>query len=93
MMLWNGGAGWAGWLLMSVGMVAFWLLLFMAIRALLPGVQDARDDCRRGRPKTQAALRVLGERLARGEMDVQEYRTSRELLYGPESVVSPAQVP
>ncbi len=75
MMWWNGGAGWAGWLLMSVGMVAFWFLVIIAIMALLPGVQDDR----RG-PEPKDSLRVLDEQLARGELEVQDYRTRRELL-------------
>ncbi len=75
MMWWNGGAGWAGWLLMSVGVVAFWFLVIIAIAALLPGVQDDH----RG-PEPKDALRVLDEQLARGELEVQDYRTRRELL-------------
>jgi hypothetical protein len=42
MMGWNGEPGWAGWLLMSVGMVAFWVLVAIAIVALLPGVKVER---------------------------------------------------
>lgn len=42
MMGWNGEPGWAGWLLMSVGMVAFWVLVALAVVALLPGVKDDR---------------------------------------------------
>jgi putative membrane protein len=75
MMWWNGGAGWAGWLLMSVGMVAFWFLVIIAIMALLPGVQGDH----RG-PEPKDALRVLDEQLARGELEVQDYSTRRELL-------------
>lgn len=75
MMWWNGGPGWAGWLLMSVGMVAFWFLVIIAIAALLPGVQDDH----RG-PEPPDALHVLDEQLARGELEVQDYRTRRELL-------------
>ena len=47
MMWWNGGAGWAGWLLMSVGMVAFWALVIVAVIALIPGVRDERHRCLR----------------------------------------------
>jgi hypothetical protein len=54
MMWWNGGAGWAGWLLMSVGMVAFWFLVIIAIRALLPGVGDDQANRRSGRSEKDA---------------------------------------
>jgi putative membrane protein len=80
MMWWNGGAGWAGWLLMSVGMFAFWFLVIIAIRALLPGVGDDGANRRRGGPEAQDALYLLDGRLARGEMNVQEYRARRDLL-------------
>lgn len=46
MMGWNGGAGWVGWLMMSLGMVAFWVLVVVAIVALLPGVHDERKHRR-----------------------------------------------
>lgn len=76
---WGGGAGWVSWLVMILAMVAFWALVVIAIGALLRGVHDDRAD-RRGRPQPQDALRVLDERLARGELDVQDYRARRELL-------------
>jgi hypothetical protein len=47
MMGWNSGPGWVGWLLSSVGMVAFWALVAIATMALLPGVQH--DQAHRGR--------------------------------------------
>jgi len=93
MMLWNGGAGWVSWLLMSVGMVAFWFLVIMAIRVLLPGVGEDWADRGRGRPQTQDALRVLDARLARGELDVQEYRARREALRGHGPIVRVVQGP
>ena len=92
MMFWNGGVGWVSWLLMSVGMVAFWFLVIIAIRTLLPGVGGDWADRGRGRAETQDALGVLDERLARGELDVQEYRARREALRGTEPVVRPQKV-
>ncbi len=79
MMWWNGGSGWIGWLLMSVGLVVFWGLVVIGLTVLLPGVRDDRADPFR-RPEPQDALRVLDERLARGELDVQDYRARREVL-------------
>lgn len=49
MMGWNGGPGWVSWLLMSLGMVAFWVLLVLAIMVILPGVHDERKHRRRPR--------------------------------------------
>ena len=46
MMGFHGGPGWVGWLLMSAGMVAFWVLVVVAIVALLPGVHDDRGHRR-----------------------------------------------
>lgn len=76
---WNGGVGWVGWLLMSLGMIAFWSLVVVATIALLPGVRDDEAE-RRRRPEPEDALRVLDERLARGQLDAQDYRARRELL-------------
>lgn len=76
---WNGGPGWAGWLLMSLGMVAFWALVVIAIMALLPGVQDERaDGFRRADPKD--AMRALDQQLASGQLAVKAYRARCELL-------------
>jgi putative membrane protein len=91
MMLSNGGPGWVSWLLMSVGMVAFWFLVLIAIRALLPGVGEDWAD--RGRMRPQDAPCVLDERLARGELDVREDRARSEALRGPVPIVRPAQAP
>jgi len=48
MMVWrNGVPGWTGWLLMSVGIVAFWVMTAIAIIALLPGVRNDRAERKR----------------------------------------------
>lgn len=44
---WSGGLGWLGLLPLSVGVVAFWVLVGVAIAALLPGIQHERAH-RRG---------------------------------------------
>ena len=82
MMFWNGG-GWPFWevALMWVGMIAFWGLLIWAIYALItsatrrPGA-EAPGDGHGGDP----ARRILDERLARGEIDTDEYRRLRDAL-------------
>ena len=81
MMLWYGGH-WAFWQsgLMWIGMLVFLGLLIWGVYALIttatrkPGSQEDRDD------PTSGAWRILDERLARGEIDPDEYRRLRDLL-------------
>jgi len=82
MMFWNGG-GWPFWevALMWVGMIAFWGLLIWAAYALItsatrrPGPEPGG-----GGHRGEDARRILDERLARGEMDADEYRRLRDVL-------------
>jgi putative membrane protein len=82
MMFWNGG-GWPFWevALMWVGMIAFWGLLIWAVYALItsatrrPGPGPRGEEHRGG-----DARRILDERLARGEIDTDEYRRLRDVL-------------
>ena len=77
MMFWYGGQ-WAWWQggLMWLGMIVFWGLLIWGAYALItnltrkPGTADSGDD----------AVRILDQRLARGEIDAGEYRRLRELI-------------
>ena len=82
MMFWNGG-GWPFWevALMWVGMIAFWGLLIWAVYALITNAvrrpdAQARDD----EHGDDDALRILDARLARGEIDTDEYRRLRDVL-------------
>jgi putative membrane protein len=82
MMFWNGG-GWPFWevALMWVGMIAFWGFLIWAVYALItsatrrpgpgPGGAEHRGD---------DARHILEQRLARGEIDADEYRRLRDVL-------------
>lgn len=82
MMFWNGG-GWPFWevALMWVGMIAFWGFLIWAAYALItratrrPGPQTPGDEHR-----GDDARHILGERLACGEIDTDEYRRLRDEL-------------
>jgi len=68
--------GWGWWLLMSVGMVAFWTLVLYAIvlvaRAAAPG-RSRHDDA-------EAPTEVLRRRLAEGQITVEEYERLRGVL-------------
>jgi putative membrane protein len=71
---------------MWVGMVAFWGLLIWAIYALVTGATrrpspDSRSEDSRGGD----ARRILDERLARGEIDADEYRRLRDVLASGEA--------
>ena len=66
---------------MWVGMIAFWGLLIWAIYALItsatrrPGAGAPGDE-----HSGDQARRILDERLARGEIDTDEYRRLRDAL-------------
>ncbi|WP_175439401.1 SHOCT domain-containing protein [Streptomyces vilmorinianum] len=73
MMFWYGDGmnGW-GWFAMSAGMVLFWVLLITAVVLIFRTLDRAA-----GRPAQSDLARpeqLLGERLARGEIDEDEYR-------------------
>lgn len=80
MMFWYGGH-WAFWEigLMWIGMIAFWAFLIWAVYAL---VTSATRKPGHG-PGGEDARRILDQRLARGEIDAEEYRRLRDLI-GPD---------
>lgn len=85
MMYWYGGhhPGAGGWLLMSVLTLLFWVAVLGATYALVrAALERGKND-----PKDAAsgARRLLDERLARGEIDADDYARRRELLDRSES--------
>ncbi|ALO12469.1 putative membrane protein [Streptomyces venezuelae] len=81
MMFWYGDGmnGW-GWFAMSAGMLLFWALLITVVVMLFRTLDRAS-----GRPSVPDVTRpeqVLGERLARGEIDEEEYRRRLSALRG-----------
>jgi putative membrane protein len=78
-MLYAHDIGWAGWLAMSVGMVAFWALVISAIVALVRG---GASGSRQPDGDADRPLDVLQRRLARGEISVEEYEELRDALIG-----------
>jgi putative membrane protein len=78
MMGWyNGGPGWGGLVLMTVMMLALWALLIFGGLAVYRSTR--RDDTSQ-RAGDADAERLLDERLARGEIDAEDYQQRRELL-------------
>jgi len=87
MMFWNGG-GWPFWevALMWVGMIAFWGLLIWAVYALITSATRRRGPEPGGEEhRADDARRILDERLARGEIDADEYRRLRDVLASGDS--------
>ncbi len=77
MMGWyHDGMGWAGWLVMVAGMVAFWGLVVWAVIALFRNTQTPTGDG----PGPRDPLGILEERFARGDIDETEYRTRADVL-------------
>ena len=76
MMFWY-GAHWMWWQasLMWVGMIVFWGLLIWGMYALINAARRPGD-----REHGGDAMRILDERLARGEIDTEEYRQLRDLI-------------
>jgi putative membrane protein len=83
MIFWYGG-GWAWWQagLMWVAMIAFWVFLIWAIYALVTGITRKPGQPGSGGQQPGDARRILDERLARGEIDTEEYQRLREVLDG-----------
>lgn len=63
----HGGWGWGAWLVMTLGMVAFWALVVLAILTIV------RSGAPAASPGERTPEQILAERLARGEIDVDEY--------------------
>jgi putative membrane protein len=70
------GAGW--WLLMTLGMIAFWGLVIWGLVTLVRDTPVGRRlDGRTAEPSAEA---ILKRRLAQGEITPEEYRRLRDTL-------------
>ena len=76
MWYWGSGAHWWAWLLGAIGMVAFWGLLVWGIWFFVVSATRRPDHDH----ASGGARRILDERLARGEIDPEEYRRLRDLI-------------
>ncbi|MEW6583648.1 MAG: hypothetical protein AB1416_12910 [Actinomycetota bacterium] len=76
---WDGGMGTGWWVLMILVWVVLIALVVWAIARLFP----TRPDGEPGRPADRDTPQdILDRRLARGEIDVDEYARLREALTG-----------
>ncbi len=73
---WYGG-GWWMWVLMLLGTVGFWLLVAYVVRAVVVGRRPEGSAPASG---FEEPLHLLDERLARGEIDLEEYQRVRNVL-------------
>lgn len=73
MMFWydHDVSGWA-WFAMSAGMILFWVLIITVAVLLFRALNSPREHTRT--PAVPTPEGILRERLARGEMDEEEYR-------------------
>jgi len=76
-MMWYSGDGWgwAGWALMTAGMVVFWALVITAVVFAVRYLAGTRATT--ANPPSSGTTRaedLLAERFARGEIDDNEYR-------------------
>lgn len=79
MMGWyGGGVGWAGWITMTLVMVAFWSVVAFAVVAMFRGSGGGGQSSRSLGQRTP--MDVLEERFARGEIDAEELRARAEIL-------------
>jgi putative membrane protein len=79
----NGGGHWGLWILMIVAMLAFWGALAWVIVTLVR--QRGTHSDRGSMPPIETSsnsLQILDERLARGEIEEDEYKRRRDLIKG-----------
>lgn len=72
---WQGDWGWGAWLVMSLGMLAFWTLVIWLFLNAGRTSQDAVTPSEREPEKT------LANRFARGEIDEDEYHRRSDTLH------------
>lgn len=68
------GAGWAGWIVMALGMLAFWAVVIYLVATMLGTDRGA------ARPDDSYPLRLLESRFARGDIDADEFVARRQVL-------------
>jgi putative membrane protein len=80
--------GWAWWVLMSGGMVAFWGLVFYGVVWLARSASTADPASTAPPGPTESPQQVLKRRLPSGEIGIDEYESLRTVIdddTGPEA--------
>lgn len=79
-MWWSqGDVGWGAWVLMSFGMFVFWAFVIWLFLDVVRTSATMRSQDR-------TPEEILAERLARGDIDGDEYRRHLETLRAPQTV-------
>ena len=73
----HGDWGWGAWLVMALGMVAFWALVIWLFVNIIRTSQTVT-------PSARTPEEILAERLARGAIDDDEYRGRLHTLHASE---------
>lgn len=82
MWYWGGGLHWWGWLLGFIVMVAFWGAVVYAGWYLFTGLSRNSQHPVGPAGSAPPAKQILDERLARGDIDADEYKRLRDLITG-----------
>jgi putative membrane protein len=85
-MWWTDDWGAWGWLLMSLTMLAFWVLVAGVAVVLVRSVTAGRDGGRVSGQDHDDPERIIDLRLARGEIDEQEHARTRAALRGRQTL-------
>lgn len=75
-MWWHHDAGWEGWLAMALGMSGFWVLTAVLVVAVLRSLGPLRQH------SVEDPRDILAQRLARGDIDPEEYQARLAALSG-----------
>jgi len=78
MMYYGGSPDWIGWIWMGLMMIAFWaLVIFLVVWAIRSFTRGPAS-----RPPSSAALNILEERFARGEISPEEFAEHKRVIQG-----------
>jgi putative membrane protein len=72
--------GWGWWLLMSVGMIAFWGLVIFGVVWLARGASAPAHASAAPPGQSESPQQALKRRLANGEISVDEYDSLRAVI-------------
>lgn len=70
--------GFGGWMMFT--MLLFWVFVIALIVWLVLTIARSQNQRDSGDPGETSGQRILQERLARGEIDIEEYRERRAVL-------------
>jgi putative membrane protein len=85
--------GWGWWLLMSVGMAAFWGLVIYGALWLARSANSADRASAAPPGPTEPPEQILERRLASGEISIDEYETLRTVIDNDTGPLAPAEAP